>query len=114
MAAMKLRSGKIEVTSPSGFPRGAWLQIDVGENAEYTQVLGVRGTTVKIGRVRWWRRTLWWLQARPAAIGGWARRQMCAVAGHRVTRESYGTRHCWCRKRREDGADWDDAMEWRP
>jgi hypothetical protein len=108
MAAMKRRSGKIEVSSPPGFPRGAWLQIDTGENAEQVQVLAVHGTTVKIGRVRWWHRVLWWLLALPAVLGSWLRRRLCAAAGHRVTREAaIGLRHCWCRRCWEDGADWD-------
>ena len=106
---MRLRSGKMEVTSARGMPRGAWLQIGDGENSELTQVIASRGTTLKVGRVRWWHRTLWWLAALPAVAGSWARRQMCALAGHRVTREAaIGLRHCWCRRRWEDGADWDD------
>jgi len=72
------------------------------------QVLAVRGTALKTGRVRWWHRLLWRLSALPRAAGWLVRRGLCAAARHRVTRESFGLRHCWCRRRWEDGADWDD------
>jgi hypothetical protein len=108
---VKLRSGRLEVTSTAGIPRGAWLQIGTGENADYQQVRAVRGTTLKVGPVYWWHRTWWWLLDRPAAIGRSLRRGLCAIGRHRVTREDYGMRHCWCRKRREDEAYPDDGDE---
>lgn len=108
---MNLRSGKIEVTSTLGIDHGMWLQIGTGEEADFVQVRAARGTTVKTGRVYWWHRLLWWLAARPAVIGQSLRRGMCAIAGHRVTRGDFGLRHCWCRRRWEDDADWDDAFE---
>jgi len=109
MAAMRQRSGKLQVDRAPEVPPGTWLQIGDGENSELVQVLAVRGTTVKVGRVRWYHRAAWWLRALPAVVGSWLRRQMCAAAGHRVTREAViGLRHCWCRSRWEDSADWDD------
>jgi hypothetical protein len=109
---MKLRSGKIEVTSAAGIERGITLQIDTGENAELTQVRAVRGTTVKVGPVYWRHRAWWWLLGRPAAIGRWLRRGLCAAAGHRVTRVDSGLCRCWCRRRWEDGTFWDDEDEY--
>jgi hypothetical protein len=106
---VRRRSGKLEVTSALGVQRGVWLQIGDGEDIDMVQVLASRGTTLKVGRVRWYHRVLWWLRALPAVIGAWLRRGLCAAAGHRVTREAeIGLRHCWCRIRWEDGADWDD------
>jgi hypothetical protein len=111
MAAMRQRTGRLEVASPAGIPRGAWLQIGDGDESDVVQVLAVRGTTLKVGRVRWWHRLLWRLSALPRAAGWLVRRGLCAAARHRVTRESFGLRHCWCRRRWEDGADWDDEDE---
>ena len=111
MAAMKLRSGKLEVTSARGIERGMTLQIDTGENAEYAQVRATRGTTLKVGRVYWWHRVLWWLRGRPAAIVRALRRGLCAAVGHRVSRKDTGLCHCWCRWRWEDGTFWDGEDE---
>lgn len=105
---MRRRSGKLEVTSALGVQRGVWLQIGDGESSELTQVIASRGTTLKVGRVRWYHRVLWWLRTLPAVIGRLLRHGLCAAAGHRLNRENYGLRHCWCRRRWEDGADWDD------
>ena len=108
IAAMRRRTGRLEVASEPEVPRGTWLQVGDGENSEMVQVLAAHGTTLKVGCVRWWHRVLWWLLAVPRAVGWWLRRGLCAAARHRVTRESFGLRHCWCRRRWEDGADWDD------
>jgi len=106
------RTGKIAVTSAAGVPPGTWLQIGDGDQSEMVQVVSSRGTTLTVGRVRWWHRVRWWLRALPAVFGSWLRRRLCAVAGHRVTREAaIGLRHCWCRRRWEDGESWDEEGE---
>jgi hypothetical protein len=59
MAGMRRRTGRLEVSGPAGLARGITLQVDVGDDAEMVQVLGVRGTTAKVGR--WedgWRGTM--------------------------------------------------------
>jgi len=110
---VKRRSRKIEVTEAPGVPRGTWLQIGDGDQSEMVQVVSSRGTTVRFG-VRWWHRVIWRLRVMPTRVGTWLRWRLCAAAGHRVTCEAViGLRHCWCRRRWEDGADWDDEeVDW--
>lgn len=105
---MKLRRNrKIKVSAPLRAPLGAWLQFDVGENAEMTQLLASRGTTIKVGRVRWYHRAWWWLQALPVATGRALRRGLCALRGHPL--DGY---HCKCgeRERPDLADDWAEDL----
>lgn len=99
---MRRRTSKITVTSAAGLTHGVVLAIGSGEDMELARV-----------HWPWWRRFAAWLRA---TAGPWLRRRLCGAGGHRITRaavglndcEAIGLRHCWCRSRWEDGADWDD------
>ena len=83
---------------------------------ELTQVLAARGTTLKVGRVRWWHRAAWWLAAIPAVAASQWRRwwftaadagkaALCRLGGHRLITEGRDgnggclTLWCWCERR---------------
>jgi len=85
---MKAWRGKLEIMAPFDAPRGAWLQIGTGEDADFTQVLASKGTTLKVGTVRWYHRAWWKLQELPGVTVRALRRGLCAMARHRVTRDA--------------------------
>jgi hypothetical protein len=109
MAAMRRRA-RLEVPSAAGIRRGVTLQVDAGENAEYVGVLGVSGTSLKVGRIRWWHRLLWSVQELPRHARRWGRRAswrlkewLCGLSGHRIEGNAAC---CWCAAQwRHDGYD---------
>lgn len=110
MGGMKRRSTKVPVTSSAGIERGLALQVDVGERAELTQVLAVRGNTLKVGRVHWWHRLLWWIQRLPGRVRRLRRRGMCVIrerlCGMRDHRIAAVRGDCWCGERWDGQSDW--------
>jgi hypothetical protein len=99
---VRRRNGAIEASGAEGIRRGTFLAIGDGEEADVVYVRSVHGTTLRVGRRRWYHRLAAWLLRlwdrvrRLASDVAWSAREFaCGLRGHRITPPG---EDCWCTK----------------
>lgn len=109
MAGMERWRATIEASDATWIRRGDLLVIGDGDAiTEVVRAVAVDGSTVTIGRYRWWHRLAPWLRKKRYEAADAVKQALCGLRGHRLTvedRDSFDgslTQYCWCGTRYED------------